>query len=159
MSNQENIDITQLYKDGVWIDERTGLMWSRPSLGQQWQKGKAIGSAEEFDFFQAQQTATTFTLAGFNDWQVPTLDELKTLLRDKKKAGYDCPKGALFRPIEGSTWWGWFWSSTGGGTYSQIVAFTDGTANFTFSENKNYVRLVRHCPDTLKTQFIHASEN
>lgn len=79
-------------------------MWARSSIGQQWQKNKAKGNADKLDFYQAQEAAADFILAGFNDWRVPTLDELKTLIRERKRVGYDCPKGALFRPLEGESW-------------------------------------------------------
>lgn len=140
MSLQE-VDVAQLYEDGVWIDEKTGLMWARFSLGQQWSKGKAIGEAETFTFATAKEAAANVSLADFKDWRVPTLDELKTLMRDRKKVGYECPKSALLQPIKGV--WGWYWSSSGGKDYAHLVAFSNGAACFGFADQGHYVRVVR----------------
>ncbi len=65
------------YENGVWIDRRTGLMWSRISLGQQWQGGKAVGTASTFNWDEAQEIAKICTLAGFKDWRVPEIQELR----------------------------------------------------------------------------------
>lgn len=67
------------HQDGTVTDTQTGLMWMRPCLGQQWHFGKVVGEAKAFGWFDAcKQKGDGF--AGYNDWRLPTIEELNTLV-------------------------------------------------------------------------------
>jgi formylglycine-generating enzyme required for sulfatase activity len=57
---------------GTWIDPKTGLEWQCESPG-------------EMTWYNAQEYAATLSLDGKNDWRLPTLAELESLL-DRNKA-------------------------------------------------------------------------
>ncbi|MCZ7583388.1 MAG: DUF1566 domain-containing protein [Deltaproteobacteria bacterium] len=52
--------------DGVWTDPTSGLMW-------QTDESHSSGSAET--------NCSDLTLAGFDDWRLPSISELRTLIR------------------------------------------------------------------------------
>ena len=132
-------------KEGIWIDQSTGLMWSRINIGQKWLNGECYGEASALDWKQAQESCKIFNLAGFRDWRLPSIEELRTLVQ-QNKAGYSCSENMLFKPTELA--WGDYWSS------SFHSYFDDNTfvwyLNFNSTESSNsweiisrYVRLVR----------------
>ena len=92
---------------GVWTDPSTGLMWARISIGQKWINGKCVSNAEWLDWHKASLICKKLRLAGYNDWRLPTIKELKTLMK-ANKTGYNCPDGMLFKPND----WGFYWSSS-----------------------------------------------
>lgn len=85
-------------QNAVWIDSRTGLMWSRISIGQQWQNGEAVGDATEMNWDDAREACKQFHLAGFDDWRLPTIEELETIMIEDN-SGYNAPAGMLYQPI------------------------------------------------------------
>ncbi len=70
--------------DGTVTDVKTGLQWMRCSLGQTWQGGTCTGEAGKYTWQAAMDAAETFNrqggTAGYNDWRMPTKEELKTLI-------------------------------------------------------------------------------
>lgn len=82
---------------GVWVDIRTGLMWSRINIGQQWVKGSCRGKGHRLSLDDAKEACRNFDLAGYNDWRLPSCDEIKTIYLPNQ-AGYDCPDNVLFKP-------------------------------------------------------------
>lgn len=95
-----------LFNKGVWTDPATGLMWSRISIGQQCQNNQVKGEAQLKDWNTATQDCKTFRLADFDDWRIPTEEELNSLMI-KGKAGYASPEGVLFQPkqyVHGKYW-------------------------------------------------------
>ena len=129
---------------GVWTDLRTGLMWCRFSIGQQWINGKCIGeAATSIDFSLAEDVCKSFRLAGFNDWRLPTIDELKTLMKINQP-GYNSPPGMLLVPKNEN--WGCFWSSsTITTTIVNGIDFNKGClVNYNRLQQDGYVRAVRN---------------
>lgn len=57
----------QDHNNGTISDLNTGLMWS-----------KAVG--EKQSYYDALRSADSFSLAGYNDWRIPTIKELYTLM-------------------------------------------------------------------------------
>ena len=129
------------YDNGVWIDKRTKLMWSRFCLGQEWINGKVSGNASKFNFDEANQVVKKLTLTDFEDWRIPTIDELKTLILSDK-AGFDCPNGVLFQPKQDE--WGYFWSATCHKASAWLANFSKGTLSNDSKNNYRYVRAVRN---------------
>lgn len=64
--------------NGTVIHTKTNLMWQRCSLGQVWNGQTCVGKAEEFTYDQALNQISHFE--GYNDWRLPTVNELWTLI-------------------------------------------------------------------------------
>lgn len=137
------ITINELDK-GVWTDPRTGLMWARISVGQEWVNGKCVGNAEKYGAYAAKMHARGFNLDGYTDWRLPTSKELETLLITNK-AGYNCSSNILFQPKNDD--WGRYWSSThdfGESGFSDFAAFDHGKLYAGPDSMEQYIRVVRY---------------
>ena len=132
--------ITEL-DQGVWADPNTGLMWARISIGQEWKNGKCLGDAKRLNWDNAKKECRNSKLANFNDWRLPTIDELKTLMI-QGKSGYNCPQNMLYQPNKDS--FGYYWSdSPNVEIYAWDVGFDYGTSNYGSKNYNYYVRAVR----------------
>ncbi len=130
-------------EQGVWTDPKTGLMWARINIGQEWKNGQCIGEVKSLNWEDAQKACKDFRLAGYSSWRLPTLDELKTL-KLEKEAGYNCPQGILFKPRKYE--WGEYWSGSPHADYNNYawyVYFSGGNSYFNFKGFNYYVRAVR----------------
>ncbi|WP_228130441.1 Lcl C-terminal domain-containing protein [Acinetobacter tjernbergiae] len=130
-------------EQGVWIDPKTGLMWARISIGQEWKNGQCIGEAKTLNWESSKGACKDFRLAGYKDWRLPSRDELKTLMI-KDKQGYACPQGVLFQPVKVE--WGGYWSGSPyacNSNYAWDVYFNNGYSTYYNKNNKYYVRAVR----------------
>ncbi|SEH09157.1 Lcl domain-containing protein [Candidatus Venteria ishoeyi] len=66
------------YPDGTAKDMVTELMWMRCSVGQKWNGSTCVGKAQRFKWDDAKAIHKTF--AGYNDWRLPSIKELRTLV-------------------------------------------------------------------------------
>lgn len=97
---------------GVWVDIRTGLMWSRINIGQKWVKERCSGKAHPLNVDDAREACRRFDLAGYNDWRLPSYEEISTIYLPNQ-SGYDCPDNVLFKPNpDNLNNFGAFWTST-----------------------------------------------
>ncbi|MCI5158113.1 MAG: DUF1566 domain-containing protein [Candidatus Electrothrix sp. AUS1_2] len=71
--------------DGTITDTKTGLMWKRCSEGLSGENCEE-GKAEKYNWNDAVKRFKDVDYAGYSDWRLPTIDELKTLVY--------CSKGA-----------------------------------------------------------------
>ena len=55
-------------------------MWYRCNVGEFWHGGKCRGSADRFTWQQALGIAQEAKAAGYTDWRLPTVKELKGLV-------------------------------------------------------------------------------
>jgi len=69
-----------LVGNGTLFDITTGLQWQRFLVGQQWEKGGATGDAEGCSWADARDVAKNNQYAGYTDWRLPTIEELRTLV-------------------------------------------------------------------------------
>ena len=65
----------------VELERQNPLTWKDPKTGLEWQ----CESPGEMTWYEAQEYATSVSLDGKNDWRLPTLAELESLL-DRAKA-------------------------------------------------------------------------
>ncbi len=59
----------------TWLDEETGLLWANPEPGE-----NVFDTYP--DFSSHWDFCDTYTLAGYDDWRLPTISELRTLVVD-----------------------------------------------------------------------------
>lgn len=72
---------TSRYKantDGTVEDVITGLMWMRCAIGQQWNGSTCLGKPEKFTWNKIKEI--TRSHIGHEDWRLPTIEELRTLI-------------------------------------------------------------------------------
>lgn len=65
--------------DGFWKDTKTGLMWSRCSIGQKWNGNTCTGKPILLKYSDAQEYIENFINSGnslYKNWRVPTIKEL-----------------------------------------------------------------------------------
>lgn len=129
---------------GVWTDPKTGLMWARVSIGQRWENGKAVGEAQAMLWDAAREAARNYRLAGFKDWRLPNIEELKSIAITGQ-AGTNAPQGVLL-PSTISGTWGVYWSAspnTNINGYAWYVNFLNGYSHYNLKNLNGYVRAVR----------------
>jgi len=66
-----------VYPNGTVLDTETKLMWMRCSVGQTWDGKTCQGEAKRFEWEEAKQQTASF--AGYSDWRIPSVKELRTL--------------------------------------------------------------------------------
>ncbi|MCI5219842.1 MAG: DUF1566 domain-containing protein [Candidatus Electrothrix sp. LOE2] len=74
--------------DGTVTDTKTGLMWKRCSEGLSGVNCED-GKAKEYTWNDAVERFKNVEYAGYSDWRLPTIDELKTLMYCSKGADKD----------------------------------------------------------------------
>ncbi len=134
------------HKNGTVSDHATGLMWKKCSEGQTWHKtdnncqGQAAGITWDDALNQAEILNAGRGFAGFNDWRLPTVKELSTLVE------YDRPTPIDLKVFPATPNL-WYWSSTPyqrQGTRAWFVAFGSGDVSIERIDNPSlHVRLVR----------------
>ena len=148
--------------DGTVIDVKTKLQWMQCSIGQTFVEEETgydlfacVGKSETFSF---ENLPKKIKFAGHNDWRVPTIDELKTLVYcssgqpiEWNNTGEEC-QGSYVKPtifsevfpadIEEKH----FWSSSpyaGSSYYVWVVNFYNGYSSYYGNDYDYHVRLVR----------------
>lgn len=153
--------------DGTVIDKRTGLQWMRCSLGQSWTGKTCEGKGKRYLWEVAKNMRINY--AGYDDWRLPTIWELETLVycssgtfmpRDKKGYSSECT-GDFKEPTIAQRAFPHsefnYWSATilDKGSYASgyedfgnripEVSFYLGAVNFYYAKGHSfYVRLVRN---------------
>jgi hypothetical protein len=142
-------DITQIGKfmvqNALATDPDTGLTWLRFSYGQAWRNGEIVGEVKKANWKTVSNVIRGFNqqggYAGFTDWRLPAVDELKTLIdRVKGREGY-CIDEIVF-PSD----FFWFWcclQGVGGDQDPWVVNFANGTDSFSGEYNGYAIRLIR----------------
>ncbi|WP_200153147.1 DUF1566 domain-containing protein [Chromatium okenii] len=149
------------FGDGTVLDIRTSLQWMRCALGQTWDGKNCTGAASKYNWNAAHEAVAALNhdggYAGYCDWWLPSLDELKTLVycssgqpKTWNDTGEPC-EGECNRPMIDSTAFpdtpsSWFWSGSphAGNSYGAwFVNFFSGNANYNFRDYGGPVRLVR----------------
>lgn len=122
--------------DGAELtDQRTGLVWSRCSVGQSWNGTTCIGIASGLTHEAALQHA-----ASQSGWRLPSVKELAGLT--DKGCVNPAIDGAAF---PGTTSW-YYWSSSpyaGDTSLAWSVTFSGGVVSYGSRSGTGQVRLVR----------------
>ncbi len=126
--------------DGAVTHNRTGLMWQRCALMQTWSGGTCIGTAGTFTWAAALLAARDATTAGYNDWRLPNVKELQSIVEEK------CYTPSVNESIFPNTSPSYFWSasaSSGSSNSAWSVNFYDGYAGSSLKSSTFQARLVR----------------
>src|SRR3990167_10096692 len=113
--------------NGTITDSATGLMWQQKTPDQR------------FTFEEAEKYAAELSLAGFSDWRVPTVDELRSMVVHSRIN----PACDPIFDFDSS----YFWSSTAdinSTSYALGVYFDDGYVGSSSKTESYYVRCVRN---------------
>ncbi len=132
--------------DGVYVDNgngtvtdtRTGLIWKQCAEGLSGGSCGA-GSALTFSWFDALSHAESSTFAGHNDWRLPNVKELSSLIEDC--AFSPAINTNLFPNTPNAAFWSGSPASDAFGPY--YVVFFDGIVETEWFESEFRVRLVR----------------
>lgn len=141
--------------NGTVTDKQTGLMWQKCSIGQVYNAGACSGTVGMYNWQDAlgkAQLANTSTVYGYNNWHLPNVKELASLV---ETACYDPAINNLIFPATPYVVdvWRWqmtgFWTSTSriGGFSARVMSFqNESIAGYEGKNVLNYVRLVRDVP-------------
>jgi hypothetical protein len=66
-------DTSTIDYEGTWYDETTGLLWQEPP---------GSNAANAYHWQYAVAYCSALNLAGFDDWRLPTISELRSLIRE-----------------------------------------------------------------------------
>jgi len=125
--------------DNVIRDNKTGLMWKQCSEGLSGSDCE-IGSSTSHTWGQALELANTTNYAGYSDWKIPNIKELRTITTK------NCYQPSINETSFPNTPITWFWTS------SPFAGFNDSVWTIYFYEGDGYgvsrdddysVRLVR----------------
>lgn len=114
-------------------DSRTGLVWQRCSLGQNWSAGRCNGTASALNWQGALQAAR----AAGNDWRLPDIKELQSLVEDA------CQSPAINTALFPGTVNDWYWSSSPVVTYPAFAWYVHFGSGNSYGDAKSGERLVR----------------
>ena len=129
--------------DGTVTDTRSGLMWMRPAVGQNWSNGTCAGVAKLFGLSEASQFQSDFS--GHHDWRLPTIEELKGLIFANRVPALD----EVAFPMQSGRY---FWTSSRNTADARrefqqrtmIIALRSGVVGYTKEQaDQEHLRLVR----------------
>lgn len=129
-----------IHSDGTATDKQTGLTWMRCSIGQTWQAGGCKGSPSAHNWQQALNLAKAHAFAGKNDWRLPSIKELSSILE------LSCVSPAINTVLFPNTVLSVYWTSS---PYADDVNgawglhFSSGHSGNSYKGNNSFVRLVR----------------
>jgi hypothetical protein len=130
----------QDHGDGTVIDTTTGLQWMRYCLGQHWNGMTCEGKAATYTWREALKRAKQVTFAGYNDWRLPTIDELKSIIEKNEIPTINS------KAFPNTSTQSHVWSSSSNANHSSYVwyvYFDYGYAGYGDCDNHGHVRLVR----------------
>tara|TARA_B100000780_G_scaffold274932_2_gene240710 strand:- start:389 stop:775 length:387 start_codon:yes stop_codon:yes gene_type:complete len=84
-------------------DPVTGLIWYRCGVGQTWTEGQCQAAPALMPYDVAKNWAASLELAGYNDWRVPTIDEMDSLVETECKSPFINTR--VFLGIEPEVYW------------------------------------------------------
>ncbi len=132
-----------VHSNGTVTDSKTGLMWKQCSEGLSGADCRA-GGATSYTWSEALQQAQTVNnnggYAGYSDWRVPNVKELRSITERQ------CYSPAINATIFPNTVSTYYWSSSPvayDSDYAWVVGFYYGNDDWDYKDDGSYVRLVR----------------
>lgn len=126
--------------DGTVSDTKNKLMWKKCSEGQRGKK--CYGKEKLYSWHNAfEQFEKGVSYAGYDDWRMPTIDELKTLVA-RNSNGSMVIQNDVFPKLRG-----FIWSSSqcaGSVGHAWVVSLRYGQVGAYGKDNSRNVRLVRN---------------
>jgi hypothetical protein len=132
-------------KDGTITDTRTNLTWMRFAMGQTWDGTHCIGDPIRYTWDVASQIV--FSFAGFDDWRLPSIDELKSITDPSR---LDTATDPNIFPNTPS--WA-FWSRTCDPQVSSVAWYVNSRSGQSTTLNKGSKFLVRLVRNSGATQY------
>ena len=132
--------------NGTVTDKRTGLIWSRCSVGQTWTGANCAGQFREMTWSnakRAEQDANTAHFADQSDWRIPAVPELASIVE------IQCKHPRVNVEIFPATPSKPFWTSMekrGANQFAYALDFGGGAAGPMAKGDAGAVRLVRGGP-------------
>lgn len=129
--------------DGTVSDSETGLMWQRCSYGQTYNTETQLceGSTPSLTWQEALRGAKNDTTADYDDWQMPNIKELASILE------HSCTEPSINEDVFLGTKLQNYWSNTSGvSTMSSawVYQFDSGLNSLHAKTSNVYLRLVRY---------------
>jgi uncharacterized repeat protein (TIGR01451 family) len=130
--------------NGTVTHQKTGLMWQRCSIGQTWDGTGCVGYGSKMNYASA--SAQISSLGNYNDWRLPTVSELKTIV-EYTKYNPSINNTIFSNVFSNDGYWNW-WTSSLSDSYSVngnvwVVDFFGGGDYFNNQNDSLFVRLVR----------------
>ena len=129
-----------LHDDGTVTHNKTGLMWMRCALGQNWNGATCTGTAQGYTWQPALQAAEGSSFAGYGDWRLPDVKELSSIVEQA------CINPAINATVFPATLNNWYWSASpyaGSVSGAWGVHFLGGDGHALGKAFDGRVRLVR----------------
>ncbi|MCF7501265.1 DUF1566 domain-containing protein [Pseudoalteromonas sp. L1] len=129
--------------DGTVSDSKTGLMWQRCSFGQSYNTEtlNCEGTSQQLSWGEALRGATMSDYAQYNDWHVPNIKELASILE------HQCVQPSINEQVFYATKLQNYWSSTSGKERTDLAwvyQFDKGVNSLHAKTSDLYLRLVRY---------------
>jgi len=125
---------------GTVLDTKTGLMWKRCAEGQSG-TDCSTGTVATYTWGQALSRAAGSAYAGYTDWRLPNIKELRSLVEEK------CYHPAINLTVfPNATFLNKHWSSSSNASYSDLAWFVHFNSGNSYNDYRDYrsaVRLVR----------------
>jgi hypothetical protein len=138
----------QQSNDAIAIDNRNGLMWLRFSCGQEWDNGTKFSQTTQVNWEDALRLVKNFNQQGgyadYQDWRLPTIDELGTLIDKNKGKKGNYIDTEVFPKNNDAFCWFWTSSPYTNSDCMRVVLFYDGVVGYNYKTCRHgAVRLVR----------------
>lgn len=140
--------------NGQWRDPNTGLMWQNQAYNEKevnCSRGKGdCNYGKVGDWHYAKNYCASLVYAGYNDWRLPTIKELKTLSTTEKYKSNNGHsyyiKRALLDNMPTISNNSYYWSSTAHTYFTSVAWSVSFNIGYNSNDNKTssyFVRCVR----------------